>query len=190
MSDRIVILGHSAVTCLGRDMESTWAALIAGKSGVRSQPSLGRGNHLQIIAGMVEDFGPGTSNADPAIALLEVRSIHLAMAAARAAWRDARLAETDLDPLRVALVIGTGIGGLDLLEDERTRAKGRTSLKTSPYLVPGVILNQAAGQIAQHLRLHGPSVTPSNACASGAHAIALGGILLRGRGRFRHLRSE
>jgi len=179
MSERIVILGHSAVTCLGTDMESTWAGLIAGKSGLRRQPSLERGNHLQVIAGMVEDFGPGTPNADPAIALLEVRSIHLAMAAARGAWSDARLEEADMDPLRVALVIGTGIGGLDLLEDERTQSAGRAGLKTSPYLIPGVILNQAAGQIAQHLRLHGPSFTPSNACASGAHAIALGGILLR-----------
>ncbi len=179
MSERIAILGHSAVTCLGSDMESTWTGLIAGKSGLRRQPSLERGKHLQVIAGMVENFGPGTSNADPAIALLEVRSIHLAMAAARAAWSDARLGEADVDPLRVALVIGTGIGGVDVLEDERTRSAGQTGLKTCPYMIPGLILNQAASQIAQHLRLHGPSFTPSNACASGAHAIALGGILLR-----------
>ena len=126
---------------------------------------------------MVEDFGPGTMNADPAVALLEVRSIHLALAAARAAWTDARLGDADVDPLRVALVIGTGIGGLDVLEDERTRSAGRTGLKTDPYLIPGLILNQAASQIAQQLRLYGPSITPSNACATGAHAIALGGIL-------------
>ena len=68
MSERIVILGHSVVTCLGSDMESTWTGLIAGKSGLRRQPSLGRGKHLQDIAGMVEDFGPGTPNADPAVA--------------------------------------------------------------------------------------------------------------------------
>ena len=179
MSDRIAILGHSAVTCLGSDMESTWARLIAGKSGLRRQPSLEKGNHLQVIAGIVEDFGPGTPNVDPAVALLDVRSIHLAMAAARAAWSDARLADAGVDPLRVAVVIGTGIGGLDVLEDERARSRGRAGLKTDPYLIPSLILNQAAGQIAQHLCIHGPSVTPSNACASGAHAIALGGILLR-----------
>ena len=179
MSERIAILGHSAVTCLGRDIESTWARLIAGLSGLRRQPQLERGYHLQVIAGMVGELGPGTSNADPAVALLEARSIHLAMAAARAAWSDARLGEAGVDPLRVAVVIGTGIGGLDVLEDERTRSAGRIGLRTDPYLIPGLILNQAAGQIAQHLRLHGPSVTPSNACASGAHAIALGGILLR-----------
>ena len=111
--------------------------------------------------------------------LFDSRSIHLAMAAARAAWSGARLGEVGVDPFRVALVIGTGIGGVDLLERERTRAIGQTGLKTDPYLIPGLILNQAAGQISQHLRLYGPSVTPSNACASGAHAIALGGILLR-----------
>ena len=84
-----------------------------------------------------------------------------------------------MNPLRVALVIGTGIGGLDVLEDERTRSAGQIGLKTDPYLIPGLILNQAASQSAQHMRLHGPSITPSNACATGAHAIALGGILLR-----------
>ena len=71
MSDRIAILGHSAVTCLGSDIDSTWARLIAGKSGLRRQPSLANGNHLQVIAGIVEDFGPGTSDVDPAVALFD-----------------------------------------------------------------------------------------------------------------------
>ena len=179
MAERIVVVGHSAVTCLGRDLDATWEGLIAGRSGVRRQPSLGPEVYLQDVAGMVEDFGPGSAAEDPAVAKLEVRSIHLAMAAARAAWADAGSAGTDFDPDRVAVAVGSAFGGVDLLHAEQVKAATRRSLAASPYLVPGLIINQAAGQIAQHLGLYGPSVAPANACASGAHAIALAGMLLR-----------
>ncbi len=84
-----------------------------------------------------------------------------------------------LDPERVAVVIGSALGGIDLLEHEQARMAQRRSLATSPYLIPGLIVNQGAGQVAQHLGLHGPSVAPANACASGGHAVALGAMFLR-----------
>jgi 3-oxoacyl-[acyl-carrier-protein] synthase II len=135
---------------------------------------------LQDIAGTVDDFGPGSRDEDPAVAKLSARSIHLAMAAARQAWSDAGLdGHATYDPDRVGLVVGSAFGGVDLLDAEAARASQRRSLATSPYLVPGLIINQEAGQIAQHLRLFGPSIAPANACASGGHAVALGGMLLR-----------
>ena len=75
--------------------------------------------------------------------------------------------------------MGSAFGGLDLLEAEQDRMIKRRSLAVSPYLVPAMIINQAAGQIAQHLRLYGPSAAPANACASGGHAIVLGAMFLR-----------
>ena len=130
---------------------------------------------------MVEDFGPGSTTEDPAIAKLAARFLHLAMAAARAAWRDAGLdrLEGQFDPHRAAVVMGSAFGGLDLLEAEQERMIKRRSLAVSPYLVPAMIINQAAGQIAQHLRLYGPSAAPANACASGGHAVVLGAMFLR-----------
>ncbi len=77
------------------------------------------------------------------------------------------------------MVVGSALGGLDLLDAEQTRMNQRRNLATSPFLVPGLIINQAAGQVAQHLGLHGPSVAPANACASGGHAVALGALFLR-----------
>jgi 3-oxoacyl-[acyl-carrier-protein] synthase II len=179
MSERIVVVGHGAVTCLGRDMDSTWAGLIVGRSGIRRHSSFGADSYLQDMAGVVEDFGPGTSSEDPAVAKLNARSIHLAMAAARDAWADSGLAGRGYDPERVAVVVGSAFGGQDLLDAEQARMARRKSLAASPYLVPGLIINQAAGQIAQHFGLYGPSVAPANACASGGHAIALGALFLR-----------
>jgi 3-oxoacyl-[acyl-carrier-protein] synthase II len=180
MAERIVVVGHAAITCLGREIDSTWRALIAGRSGLRRHRQFTPDQFLQDIAGRVEDFGPGTPTEDPFLARLPARSLHLALASARAAWADARLSShPGLDPDRVALIVGSALGGLDLLDDEQARMMKRRSLATSPYLVPGLIINQGAGQIAQHLGLYGPSLAPGNACASGGHAVALGGILLR-----------
>ncbi|HEX8202076.1 MAG TPA: beta-ketoacyl synthase N-terminal-like domain-containing protein, partial [Isosphaeraceae bacterium] len=181
MADRIVVVGHSAVTCLGRDMDATWAGLIAGRSGLRRQPSLGAEAYLQDIAGLVEEPGPGDGLEDPAVAKLGARSLHLAMRAARQAWADAGLEGTDpgFDPDRVALAIGSAFGGVDLLHAEHLKAAGRRNLAVSPYLIPGLIINQGPGQVAQHLGLYGPSVAPANACATGGHGVALGGLLLR-----------
>jgi 3-oxoacyl-[acyl-carrier-protein] synthase II len=180
MTERIAVVGHAAVTCLGRDLDATWTALLAGRSGIRKHPELlPPDRFLQDIAGVVEDFGPGSESEDPAVSRLGARSIHLGLAAARAAWTDAGLNGHGYDPDRVALVVGSAMGGLDLLDAETTRAAGRRSLAASPYLVPGLIINQTVGQIAQHMKLHGPSLAPANACASGGHSIAIAGMLLR-----------
>src|SRR4051794_18501103 len=180
MPERIVVVGHSALTCLGRDMDATWRGLIAGRSGLRRHPEFAPERFLQDVAGKVDDFGPGTTREAPAVAKLACRSIHLALESARQAWSDASLAgRDDVDPERVALVVGSALGGMDLLDSEQSKMAHRRSLATSPYLIPGLIINQGAGQIAQHLGLHGPSVSPANACASGGHAVALGGLFLR-----------
>ncbi len=91
MPERIVVVGHSAVTCLGRDLEATWRGLIAGRSGIRRLSAMGPEAFLQDIGGRVDDFGPGSASEDPDVSRLSARSIHLAMAAARAAWADAGL---------------------------------------------------------------------------------------------------
>lgn len=180
MGERIVVVGLGATTCLGRDMNATWAGLIAGRSGLKRHEDLFPTEiYAQNIAGVVPNFGPGTADEDEAVAKLEARSIHLAMASAREAWNDAKLENCDYDPRRVAIVVGSALGGLDLYDAESFRSNKRKNLATSPYLIPGMIINQSSGQIAQHLGLRGPSLAPANACASGGHSIALAGMLLK-----------
>ena len=181
MTDRIVVVGHGAATCLGRDMDATWEGLVAGRSGIRRHDALPADRYLVDLAGMVEDFGPGSNDEDPAVSRLGARSIHLALATAREAWSDAGLDKLagSYDPDRVAVAIGSAFGGMDLYESEQIKSARRKSLAASPYLVPGLLINQMAGQVAEALGLYGPSVAPANACASGGHAIAMGGMFLR-----------
>ncbi|WP_152053982.1 beta-ketoacyl-[acyl-carrier-protein] synthase family protein [Tautonia marina] len=183
MSDRIVVVGHAAVTCLGNDLDRTWQGLVAGKSGLARHPDrLDPGSYLQDIAGLVEGVGPGSAEEDPAITRLGSRFVHFGVRAARQAWLESGLEaklDADLPRSRVAVVVGSGLGGMDLYHAESKRAASRKSLATGPYLLPGLIANQAAGQVAQQLGLHGPSLCPANACASGGHAIVFGAMLLR-----------
>ena len=175
-----MVVGHSAITCLGRNMDATWANLIQGRSGVRRHPELSPDAFQVDLGGMVADFGPGSESEDPAVSRLAAKSIHFALGSARDAWSDAKLDHVgDLDADRVAVVVGSAFGGMDLHESELTKSSKRKGLSASPYLVPGLLINQAAGQVAQHLGLHGPSVAPANACATGGHAIALGAMFLR-----------
>ncbi len=175
-----MVVGHSAITCLGRDMDATWANLIQGRSGIRRHAELSPDAFQVDLGGMVADFGPGTESEDPAVSRLAAKSIHLALASARDAWGDAKLDRVgDVDADRVAVVVGSAFGGMDLHEAELAKSSKRKGLSASPYLVPGLLINQAAGQVAQHLGLHGPSVAPANACATGGHAIALGAMFLR-----------
>lgn len=180
MVERIMVVGHAAVTCLGPTMQQTWSGLLSSRSGLARSELLSRAQYLQDIVGLVPDLGPGTGQVDPALCRLDARFLHLGLAAARQAWSDAGLAgRSDVDPTRVAVVVGSALGGLDLLEREGAAASRRKSLATSPYLIPGMIINQAAGQISEQLKLLGVSLAPANACASGGHAVALGALLLR-----------
>jgi 3-oxoacyl-[acyl-carrier-protein] synthase II len=181
MVERIFVVGHGAVTCLGRDMNTTWRELRAGRSGIRRHAALGADSFLLDIAGMVVDLEPDGGTGDRTISKLSARFISLAMKAAREAWTDSGLeqARRSFAASRVAVVVGSAFGGMDFLEAQQARMRKRQDGSVSPFLMPGLLINQAAGQISQHLGLHGPSVAPSNACATGGHAVILGAMCLQ-----------
>lgn len=181
MPERIYVVGHGAVTCLGPTMDATWSGLIAGKSGLRRQPSLDRERFLQDIGGFVDDAGVASRAEERELARLSARFLAFSVAAAREAWTDAGLDRVDdrIDRDRAAVCVGSAFGGVDFMEAQEARMRKRQSLSVSPFMVPGLVINQAAGQISQQLRLYGPGVAPANACATGAHAIVLGAMLLK-----------
>ena len=128
---------------------------------------------------MVENLEPDAGTGDRTLHKLSARFLLLAMKAAREAWADAAAERRGpIDASRVAVVVGSAVGGVDFLEAQQARMRKRQDLSVSPFLMPGLLINQAAGQIAQHLRLYGPSAAPSNACATGGHAIILGAMSL------------
>jgi 3-oxoacyl-[acyl-carrier-protein] synthase II len=181
MPERIFIVGHGAATCLGPDMDMTWNRLSVGQSGIRRHASLGLDSFLQDVAGLVENVVPDGGTGDRTLVKLSARFLPLAMMAAREAWADARLdrKKDAIEPARAAVFVGSAFGGMDFLEAQQARMRKRQDLSVSPFLVPGLLINQAAGQIAEHLGLHGPSVAPTNACATGGHAIILGAMCLK-----------
>lgn len=181
MAERVFVVGHGAITCLGNDMDATWRALVDGASGIRRHASLDRGQYLQDVAGLVEDLPAPSRGEDREFARLSARFLTLAMTAARAAWADSGLdrVEDGLDRDRVAVAVGSAFGGMDFLEAQQGRMRKRQDLSVSPFLVPGLLINQAGGQVSQALKLYGPGVAPANACASGGHAIILGAMMLR-----------
>ena len=100
MPERILVVGHAAVTCLGRDMDSTWQGLVDGRSGIRRHASLGSDLFLQDVGGIIDNFGPGSAAEDPSVAKLGARFLHFSMAAARTAWADAGLDRLAPDEMR------------------------------------------------------------------------------------------
>jgi 3-oxoacyl-[acyl-carrier-protein] synthase II len=181
MPERIFIVGHGAATCLGRDMDTTWKRLIAGESGIRRHAELEADRFLLDVAGLVEGLDPDGGTGNRTLVKLSARFLSLAMTAARAAWADAGLDRKPdvIEPGRAAVMVGSAFGGMDFLEAQQARMRRRQDLSVSPFLVPGLLINQAAGQIAEHLTLHGPSVAPTNACATGGHAIIVGAMCLK-----------
>ncbi|WP_337175911.1 beta-ketoacyl-[acyl-carrier-protein] synthase family protein [Paludisphaera sp.] len=180
MSEPVFVVGHGAITCLGPDMDATWRGLVEGRSGIRRHAGLDRAEYLQDVAGLVEGLEVSKAE-DREFARLSARFLGLGMIAARAAWRDAGLdrLEDRIDRDRVAVGVGSAFGGVDFLEAQQARMRKRGDRSVSPFLVPGLLINQAGGQISQALKLYGPGFAPANACASGGHAIIIGAMAIK-----------
>jgi 3-oxoacyl-[acyl-carrier-protein] synthase II len=176
--DRIVVTGLGMVTPCGIGVEETWDGLLAGRSGIGPITAFDASEFAVRIAGEVKDWDP-----TPYIAKKKQRELgrfaQFAVSAAHMAVQDAGLELTDEEREDAACVMGVGMGGLEGLErvSELLRTKGPS--KVSPYAVPTIALNMAAGQISIALELRGPSFCTTSACASGAHAIGEAVQLLR-----------
>lgn len=175
---RLVIIGFGANSALGRTWPETWAELVAGRGGLsKDENRLPSSRFLSSYGGFVNGYGPETLDADERLSRLDSRFLHLGLAAAQEAMQP--LANKDFDKDRTAVVTTSAFGGVDLQDNERAKSEARGRLQIGPYTVPGLLINQLGGQISQHLGLYGPGFAPSNACASGGHAIITAAMLIR-----------
>ncbi|MFM7315306.1 MAG: beta-ketoacyl-[acyl-carrier-protein] synthase family protein [Isosphaeraceae bacterium] len=175
---RLVILGVGANCALGDTWPEAWKGLVAGQGGITQNfDRLPRDRFLSSHGGFVKGFGPGTPGSDDRLARLDARFLHLGLAAAEEAMQV--LKGKAFDPERAAVVATSAFGGVDLQDNDRVKAESRGRLQIGPFTVPGLLINQLGGQISQHLGLFGPGFAPSNACASGGHAIITAALLLR-----------
>ncbi|HNZ23266.1 MAG TPA: beta-ketoacyl-ACP synthase II [Polyangiaceae bacterium] len=176
--ERIVVTGLGMVTPCGTGVTETWDNLLAGRSGIGLITAFDASEFAVRIAGEVKDWDPSVHIPKKKVRELG-RFAQFAVASAQLAVRDAGLELTEQERENAACVMGVGMGGLEGLErvSEVIREKGPS--KVSPYAVPTIAMNMAAGQISIALGIHGPSFCTASACASGAHAIGEALMLLR-----------
>ncbi len=170
MRERVVVTGMGVVSPVGTGLEAFWSALVAGRSGIGPITRFDASEFATRIAGEVRDFDP-TRYLDKKEARRMDRFTQFAVAAAGMALEDAGLGTGGLDRDRVAVILGCGIGGIETLEDQARVLVNRGPGRISPFFVPMMIPNMAAGQIAITFGFRGPNVTTVTACASGANAI-------------------
>ena len=170
------VVGWGSLNPLGADADSTWKAVIAGHSGIETLQEPWTEDLPVRLAGCVP-----TGALDSLPPLLRRRSdrcAQLALVAARQTWAMAGNLTKGLDPSRIAVVIGTGIGGLATMHEQHTQLSAGGPSRVNPLTVPMLIPDAAAGQVAIELGLLGGAHTPVSACASGAEALMLAQMLL------------
>ncbi len=167
---RVVITGVGCVTPLGIGVESTWEALLAGKSGAGPITQFDASDHRCRIACEVDGWEPAEVGLDPREAKRMDRFTQFALVASDEAMRMSGLDVGDGD--RVGAVIGSGIGGMIVYEDQHTVLMHKGARRVSPFFIPMMIGDMAAGLVSIRHGLRGPNYCTVSACASGGHAVA------------------
>jgi 3-oxoacyl-[acyl-carrier-protein] synthase II len=165
---KVVVTGIGPVTPVGVGRADFWDALVAGRSGIGEVTLFDTTDFPVRIGGEVKDFDP-TVWMDRKAARRTDRVVHLAVAAARLAWEDA--GSPQIDPQRAAVVVSTGVGGLQTMEEQVRILAERGPGRVSAFTVPAMMPNAASGQIAMELGFSGPNACITTACAAGAHGV-------------------
>ncbi|TRX57499.1 beta-ketoacyl-ACP synthase II [Thalassomonas sp. M1454] len=168
---RVVVTGLGMLSPLGNDPQSTWNALLAGKSGISPITHLDTTNFTTTFAGTIKDFDPENFG----IAKKETRKMDLfiqyGLAAGNQAIADSGLEVTEENADRIGVAIGSGIGGLTLIEEGHKKTLDTSVRKLSPFFCPSTILNMISGHLSIMHGLKGPNIAIVTACTTGVHNI-------------------
>ena len=167
---RVVITGIGAVTPVGKDAPSTWESICAGRHGITKIDRFDTEDLGVSVAALVKDFDPSSildrkeqRRTDP--------YCQFALYAATEALRDCGSDLKDLDPYRVGVIIGSGIGGMQTFEENHQKFLEKGPGRVSVFFIPMMISNMAAGNISIRTGFKGANFAPVTACASSAHAV-------------------
>lgn len=177
-SQRVVATGIGLVTPVGNDQPTTWAALLAGRSGIGYITQFDATAFRTRIAAEVKGFDP-TQFVDKQTARRMDRFLLLSAAAAQEALADAHFDMSQHDPRRVGVLVGSGIGGVHTLLEQQKVLEEKGPRRVSPFAVPGLMLNSAAAHISIMLGARGPNLALATACATGSHAIGEAAAIIR-----------
>ena len=169
-SKRVVVTGLGAVTPVGNTPEEYWEGLLAGRNGIGPITLFDASKHACRIAGEVKQFDPH-QYMERKEAKRMARFAQFAVAASKQAIADAKFVINDLNAEQVGTMVGTGTGGLDVMEEQHEIYLTRGPSRCSPFTVPMMIANMAAGLTAIHIGAKGPNSCPVTACAAGSNAV-------------------
>ena len=171
MSDRrVVITGLGAITPIGKTIDVFWKACCEGKSGVTRITNFDPAGYDSQIAGEVKDFDPYEYMSRKEAKRMG-RFCQLAVAASKNAMDDSGLDMAKEDPYRIGVFVGSGVGGLDIIEAQYKVLLDKGPQRMSVFTIPALITNMAPGMIAIKFGLKGPNLCIVTACATASHSI-------------------
>lgn len=174
---RVVVTGMGMVTPLGNNLDETWKNICAGKSGIGPIESFDVSAFSTRFGGSIKDF-----DVSPYMEAKEAKRfdpfIHYGMAAAIQALEDSGLEVTESNADRVGAAIGSGIGGIGLIEKSRHILDESGPRKLSPFTVPGAIINMLGGLLSIRYNMRGPNIAITTACTTGTHNIGMAGRMI------------
>ena len=169
--------GLGVVCPVGNDVPTAWNNLLAGRSGIGRITRFDPAAYRSQIAGEVKGF-----EVTDYIPAKEVRRmdvfIHYGVAASAQALKDSGLEVSDSNRERIGCMVGSGIGGLPMIEDNRTEVINRGPRRISPFLIPGAIINMIAGNVSIMYGLQGPNFSIVSACTTGLHSVGIAARLI------------
>jgi 3-oxoacyl-[acyl-carrier-protein] synthase II len=168
---RVVVTGLGMLSPVGNTAEESWQTLLKGQSGITSIEHFDTTDFPTKFAGLVKNFDPESFGITKKDARKMDLFIQYGVAAGLQAIEDSGLQVTDENATRIGVVIGSGIGGLGLIESNHTHMTNGGPRKLSPFFVPSTIINMASGHLSIMKGLRGPNIAITTACTSGTHAI-------------------
>ena len=176
---RVVITGLGVITSLGESADEMWENVCAGKSGISLIRRWDTSKYPVRIGGECYSFDVTKYGVDVKEARRMDRFSHFGMAAAKQAVKDAGIDFAKEDTFRCGVVIGSGIGGIETIEEQNKILIDRGVSRVSPFTVPRLMANAASGNVSIEFKLHGPNTTVATACATGSNAVGDAGRFIQ-----------
>lgn len=168
---RVVVTGVGLITSLGTGTEKSWEAIKAGKCGIKEIKSFDTTESAVKIAGEVTDFDPTEFGIEKKEVKKLARNTQFAIAAAKMALEDSGLVIDDKNATKVGTIVSSGIGGIEIFEDQYGTMLEKGVRRISPFTIPAMINNMASGNVGIYFGAKGPNKAVVTACAAGTHSI-------------------
>ena len=170
MKRRVVITGLGIISPVGNTIAQAWDNIVNGRSGITNITRFDASGFNSQIAGEVKDFDPTQYISAKEVKQMDT-FIHYGIAASLDAWRDSGLDINQVNAERIGVIVSSGIGGLNRIEETQTEYLAKGPRRISPYFVPASLINLISGQVSIMLGLKGPSYAVVSACTTGLHSI-------------------